>query len=453
MDPAIEPRVRGFRVLTIGSGRTCEEVRKALDARGFGVAGRLAAAPESASDLRRAVLGAELVVFCGEQGERSLTFTRVDHACAAHNRPCLHVAVERGAITVGPLFIPRRTACFRCSRHFLGCFDDGGARPAGPSSWMSALAAAAVADEIAAYIDHGPSIRVASCIAIEPYVRAARHRNTVTASYTPTLIACAVCGAADRVSDADARTAPRSAAFIVGSQRSGTTLLGLALGAHEGIESLDEDRAYAALAEQAGDGRRTRIYKVPNWTGALSTFIAHFPGGAYLFMKRAAVQVVASMLTLRGFAGTSWAELFAAIEARVAMAAFADPRAREVLERHYRRAAGDTVLMATMCAVAKQALAAEYRRSRLRVLEVDYEQLVADPRSTLSGVLDFIGVPWSDRVLEGHRLGGGATIGQTDRDRPIDAASIDKHTRVLGSEAITRIQSFEQSLLGELAPG
>jgi hypothetical protein len=146
------------------------------------------------------------------------------------------------------------------------------------------------------------------------------------------------------------------------------------------------------------------------------------------------------------------------------MAAFADPRARDVLERHYRRAAGDTVLMATMCAVARQALVAEYRRSRLRVLEVDHEQLVGDPRTALSGVLDFIGLPWSDRVLDGHRMGGGTTIGhsvpagaplrrQSDGGGPIDTTSVDDHTRVLGSEAITRIRSFEQSLLGELAPG
>jgi hypothetical protein len=445
MDPEIEPRVRGFRVLTIGSGRTCEEVRRALDERRFGVAGRLAAAPESASDLRRAVLGAELVVFCGDQGERPLTFTRIDHACAAHNRPCLHVAIERGAITVGPLFIPRRTACFRCSRLYLSCFDDGGARPSTPAPWMSALAAAAVVDEIAAFVDHGASMRVASCIAIEPYERDQRHRNAVTASYTPTLTACTVCGAADRVSDADARTARRGAAFIVGSRHSGTRLLGLALGAHEAIESLDEDRAYAAVAEQPSDGHRMRLYTLPGWTGALSTFIGHFPGGAYLFMKRPTVQVVASMLTLRGTATTSWAELFAAIEARVAMAAFADPHARDVLERHYRRAAGDTLLMATMCAVARQALVAEYRRSRLRVLDVDHEQLVADPRTALSGVLDFIGLPWSDRVLDGHRIGGGTTIGHSV---PTGAPS-----GVLGSEAITRIRSFEQSLLGELAPG
>jgi hypothetical protein len=440
MGPAIEPRVRGFRVLTIGSGRTCEEVRGALDQRGFGVAGRLAATPELASDLRRAVLGAELVVFCGEQDERPLAFTRIDHACASHNRPCLHVATERGAITVGPLFIPRRTACFRCSRLYLRCLDDGDPRPSEPAPWMSALAAAAVADEVAAFVDRGASTRVATCIAIEPYGRAQRHRNPVTTAYTPTLTACAVCGAADRVSDADARTARRGAVFIVGGQRGGTSLLALSLGAHEGIESLDEDRAYAALAEQPGDGHRTRLYKVPGWTGAVSTFVGHFPGGAYLFMKRPAVQVVTSMLTLRGTAGASWAELFAAIEARVAMAAFADPRAREVLERHYRRAAGDTVLMATMCAVAVQALAAEYRRSQLRVLEVDGEHLAADPRATLSGVLDFIGLPWSDRVLDGHRAG-----------RPIDAADVDQ-SRTLGSEAMTRIRSFEQSLLGELTP-
>jgi tetratricopeptide (TPR) repeat protein len=37
------------------------------------------------------------------------------------------------------------------------------------------------------------------------------------------------------------------------------------------------------------------------------------------------------------------------------------------------------------------------------VLDVDYEALVSEPRTVMEAVLDFIGLPWSERCLEPHR--------------------------------------------------
>jgi len=37
------------------------------------------------------------------------------------------------------------------------------------------------------------------------------------------------------------------------------------------------------------------------------------------------------------------------------------------------------------------------------ILDVEYEQLVGDPRTVLEGVLDFLGLLWSERCLEFHR--------------------------------------------------
>ena len=396
---------------------------------------------------------ADLALFCPGPGEPADGFARVDRACSALGRPCLHIASEGGAIAVGPLFIPGRTSCFRCSRRFLACFDDGerGTRLAAgePAPWMSALAAAVAVDELAAFFDRGANLRVASVSAITLYDRAQRYHNIVERSYTPALTPCPVCGPPARA----AQAARPDAAFIVGSQRSGTTVLGLALGAHERVELVDEDRAYVALAGEPVDATGMTIYKVPNWTAAVGTFAAHFPGGGFLFLRRPAVQVAASMLTLRGFAGTSWAEHFAGIETRVAIAGFSDERARAALERHLRRAESDTVLMAALCAIAKQALVSEYRRRGLRVLEVDYERLVIEPEATLAAVLDFLGIAHGERALRAGPGPRGATIGQTERGRPIDAGSLDKYRRVLGTGALARIAELETSIRGELAGG
>ena len=437
------PELGRFRVLVVGSGATCDEVRRSLVEAGFPQVAHLARPGDTGEGLRVAIAGAELVVHCAGEGG---AFARLDRVCARAHVPCLHVEDQRDRIVVGPLFAPGRTVCFACSRAVMSRFEGGGREPGETvARWMSALAGEVAADQARAFVARGAHLRVASCAAISGYEGARPRRNLVETWFTPAMMPCAICGAPER----DARPAPPQAAFIVGSQRSGTTMLGLALDAHDRSEVLDEDRAYMALAQQPSPGSRMPIYKVPVWTAAVGFFARHFPGGAYLFMRRPTVQVVASMLSLRGFTGASWAELFAETETRVAIAGFSDPEITHVLERHLARAGENPALLGTICAVAKQALASEYRARGLRVLEVDYEQLVARPRPALAGVLDFLGMPWSDRVLD--RRAGGATIGQTDRGRAIDADSVDKYTRVLDPETIGAIQRFEESLLADLA--
>jgi hypothetical protein len=419
-----------------GSGPTRREVDAELARRGFEV-----------TDDRAGDAAADLVVHCAAPGEAVQMFIRMDGACDGAGVPCLHIAVESGRILIGPLFVPARTACFLCSRAFVRCLEgDRGGEEGRLAPWMSALAATAAVDELAAFLAAGDNFRMASHVVISTYRRASPHRNLLDTTHTPTTAACAICRAPAR---AEGAAGPALPCFIVGSQRSGTTMLGLALGAHDEVELLDEDRAYAALAGHALP--RAAILKVPRWTAAVSFFAAHFPSAGFLFLRRPAHQVVASMLSLRGFAGASWADLFAAIEARVAAAGFASPAVREVVEEHIRRAAGDAMLAATVCAVAKQELVAEYRRAGLRALEIDYERLVRDPASTLAGVLDFVGLPWSDAVLDPGRRSSGTTVGQTERGRAIDADSLDKHTRVLGQDGLDRVRRLEQELLADLA--
>ena len=44
-----------------------------------------------------------------------------------------------------------------------------------------------------------------------------------------------------------------------------------------------------------------------------------------------------------------------------------------------------------------------------RFIEVDYEQLVADPEANLRTVLQYIGLSWEPRCLEYFREAGGST--------------------------------------------
>lgn len=75
---------------------------------------------------------------------------------------------------------------------------------------------------------------------------------------------------------------------------------------------------------------------------------------------------------------------------------------------------------------------------QLNVLQVKYEELIADVETTCRNIVDFLGLPWHPGILE-HE--------QTARDRPfIGTASYNQVTRPLYSEAMGRWRSYSNEL-------
>jgi hypothetical protein len=84
--------------------------------------------------------------------------------------------------------------------------------------------------------------------------------------------------------------------------------------------------------------------------------------------------------------------------------------------------------------LASQAIA---HPDRLRLLR--YEELVQHPEPVLRELLEWLGEPWSDSVLEHHavqaaRGGDGRVEGKSRSDEPIDTTRVDKWTRLLDDE-------------------
>lgn len=83
-----------------------------------------------------------------------------------------------------------------------------------------------------------------------------------------------------------------------------------------------------------------------------------------------------------------------------------------------------------------------------------YEDLLLQPRAAMGELLDWLGEPWSDQVLEHHKVQsdrGGRTMveGRVRVDDPIDASRLDKWTRSLDAreratvaERLGRIAEF-----------
>ena len=237
------------------------------------------------------------------------------------------------------------------------------------------------------------------------------------------------------------RRRPRAdLAMILGCQRSGTTLLGLMLEAHPGVDLIEEndDRFHplrdgdrrldlpAAVQHRPADGL-VPVFKAPRETHRLDEIMAARPSTRMIWIERDVRQVVASMIELTS-GQRSWADRFARRECERHSAAHGDHArnvadAAEELGDEQRPAA-----MAALCWAVKirQREIAEERWPD-QVLRLDYESTVRAPASTAAAVTAFLGLRRS-RSMHDHpsHVEPGARPGKTDATRPIDTASLDR---------------------------
>jgi hypothetical protein len=89
-----------------------------------------------------------------------------------------------------------------------------------------------------------------------------------------------------------------------------------------------------------------------------------------------------------------------------------------------------------------------------RYLEIRYESLTRRPRETMTAVLDFLGEPWRDSVLDpssSETIDDG--LAETSADaakRPLSASAIGRWRRDLSAEDVAAITRVAGGLLGEL---
>ncbi|HZT83276.1 MAG TPA: sulfotransferase, partial [Gemmataceae bacterium] len=143
--------------------------------------------------------------------------------------------------------------------------------------------------------------------------------------------------------------------FIVGCQRSGTTLLRLVLECHPLVACYDEDTAYKALQEGCRcppPGKRLAGFKIPRWTeqlgepvcrdeGLAETAAGLYQGEPLVFVLRDVRDVVASMHKLRMTERQTWLEFCARpiLEAKLRRPEFRERYAPEIAAL---RACGDS---------------------------------------------------------------------------------------------------------------
>jgi len=224
----------------------------------------------------------------------------------------------------------------------------------------------------------------------------------------------------------------RRAAFIVGMPRSGTTLVEQILDSHPRAAGGGELRAIGDLAARIDLGGAPPLVADPGWIDE-----AGLPGMAREYLERLrridrAAEVVTDKMPLNGLnLGLIWRML---PEARVIVC-----RRRPLdtcLSCYFHHFSGgldfayDLGHLGAMHRAHDRLLDHWIKVLPLRIIEVRYESLVADPEPEIRRLLAHVGLAFDERCLRFHESGRVALTASHDQVRqPIYRTSVDRSDR------------------------
>jgi protein-tyrosine sulfotransferase len=237
--------------------------------------------------------------------------------------------------------------------------------------------------------------------------------------------------------------------FIVGCQRSGTTMLESILNAHPKVRVVgeEESESYKYLSKEKDPGELSAEYvglRIPMETHGIYQVTKH-EGARVLFTLRDPRDVAASMLR-HVTRDLSWIERYAQREIARTMLNLPD-RAR--LEQQFERLHDEIdddcdVRFAAFLWALKNRYIPIYSQLPLPTKIVRYEVLVSSPDPYLRQICDHLGLEWSNRLLEHGKHNTGTWAG-TNKAEPIHSRSIASHKSGLTLEDRRKVHSVIQA--------
>ena len=248
--------------------------------------------------------------------------------------------------------------------------------------------------------------------------------------------------------------------FILGCQRSGTTLMRLVMDSHPDIKCFSEPESYQAL-ENGYESDYTTGFHVPIWTELFyeyDSIKSHLELGSHqrcrmehmhhellakqvsgwpiVFMYRNIYDVYSSMKNLNGFIQK---EVIEKIEA------WKDDPNRCFSK--YDVDLSNPVLCAAQYFDYKNSSCEILRTFGCDVLPVSYDNFVHSPERHTKAICYWIGIPFHQDMLRHHEVEhsgvskNGITMGNTDARRPIDTNS--HHKDDLSQSELSILQRYD----------
>jgi len=258
--------------------------------------------------------------------------------------------------------------------------------------------------------------------------------------------------------------------FIAGSQRSGTTLLRLALECHPDVYCFDELDSYRTLASRCLEVAVSKAhvgFKVPRWTEQLDAPILRdfglsdearqiYNGQRILFMVRDYRDTIASMLKLAP--RIPWLEEWAVpiIRCHVqSTSGFVEMWDHEL--KLCKAAPNHHIGLGALYWKYKTAAFLRYKELRYPILAICYERLAAQPEKEFRRISDFLGISFDEAVLSHpshvHReiQVNGLAVGNTDPRRSIDTTCVCQWPMFLDSRDSELAREIVGSLPAQMA--
>ena len=211
--------------------------------------------------------------------------------------------------------------------------------------------------------------------------------------------------------------------LILGCQRSGTTLALLMLQAHPSIKGIDETEFPSPFPFPSSMAlyyhqlqKKSICLKLPEHIFNVEYIARHFPKAKILWIVRNPYSVIASMLALKNTRG-SWVKRCGATELKRLIPFFPEINELDLTQL-------DEISLAAMVWKYKNQALDIYRQKGLQVFDFKYEDLVENPQSMMSDILNFLEFPWSDRVLQHHKFHQPTKTypGNTKGDKAVDTS-------------------------------
>lgn len=254
--------------------------------------------------------------------------------------------------------------------------------------------------------------------------------------------------------------------FILGCQRTGTTLMRLILEAHPEVFCYDEIKGYAVLQKSVLEDlplARLIGFKIPRWTEQLNFQILFddgaegpcekfYRGEKILFLLRDVRDTIASMLKLK-MGQSNWCELWVPRIIEAKLVHDETFRARysselEIIENCNKPLVG----LAALYWKYKTDSFFLYRDGGLPIVAVSYERLVTNQRATLHVVCAHLGITFNENIMRHNEFQhaelfeNGLTLGDTDPTRPVQADSVGQWAAFLSREDVELIARISTDL-------
>ena len=263
--------------------------------------------------------------------------------------------------------------------------------------------------------------------------------------------------------------------FISGCQRSGTTMLRLILESHPSIQCFDETEGYGILVrESKGEDSEFIVkeaaallgFKIPRFAEQLTwmeftdpdygVFPSFYQDQKVIHIFRDALDVVGSMMRLKAHGETSWLERYGR---SILHALIQHPNSSESYKKKYEaleRQGLPIHLVGALYWEIKNKGFFDLLEHNKPVYAVRYDSLVRSPESELMKLSQFLGVSWSDSLLNhpehphSELDENGIAIGETDPRRSIDTKSIGGHRYLMTDQQTQEVQNYVEDLSNKI---